>query len=578
MLEYLEKLRHSASHVLAHAVTELFPGTKLGIGPAIEDGFYYDFECPETLNEELFSRIQDKMQEIIDRNLSFVRKEMTRGEALDILTKSGEKYKIELLEKLVDTETVSFYQHDGFMDLCKGPHVESTGEIKVFKLLRVAGAYWRGDENNPMLQRIYGTAYENQQDLDDYLTKLEEAAKRDHRKLCRELDFFSFPENLGPGLLVWHPKGSITREVMEEFWKKEHKRRGYQLIYTPHIAKKELFEKSGHYDYYKDFMFTIKIDNNEYVLKPMNCPMQILIYKSRIHSYRELPIRYAELGTVYRNEKSGVLHGGLRVRGFTMDDGHIFCSRDQIEDEIAGVVELAQFFMETFGFKDVKTELSLMDKNNTEKYAGALESWEISENSLRNVLTRMGIDFEEIPGEAAFYGPKIDFKIIDSLGRSWQLTTVQFDFNLPERFDINYVGQDGMNHRIYLIHRAILGGLERFTSILLEHYGGSLPLWLSPEQVRILPIADRHLDYAKEVEGLFINSGVRVHIDSRREKLSMKIRESEVEKVPYSFIVGDKEAEGRTVSVRRHKHGDLGSQPIESILKEIIDNIAAKVI
>jgi len=576
MTDHLDRLRHSTAHIMAHAVVELFPGTKLGIGPAIENGFYYDFDCPQILNEAMFPKIQEKMKEIIEEDLRFERKELSKDEALEYFAKRAEKYKIELINELTDSDRVSIYQHDNFIDLCKGPHVSSTGKVKAFKLLKVAGAYWRGDENNPMLQRIYGTAFENQKELEEYLLRLEEAEKRDHRKLAKALNLFSFPEKYGPGLVNWHPKGAIIRNVIENFWIEEHEKKGYKLVYTPHIAKKELFEISGHYEYYKDFMFTMEIEGQEYVLKPMNCPLQILIYKSNIHSYRELPIRYAELGTVYRNEKSGVLHGGLRVRGFTMDDAHIFCREDQVFDEIIGVVKLALYFMDSFGFKDVKLELSMMDKDDPEKYAGDLKSWEFAENSLKDVLNHLDIEYDEIEGEAAFYGPKIDFKIVDSLGRSWQLTTVQFDFNLPERFDINYVGSDGANHRVYLIHRAILGGLERFISILIEHYGGSLPLWLSPEQVRILPIADRHLDFAEEVRENLYKAGIRVTIDSRREKLNMKIREAELEKIPYSFIIGDKEAEGRSISVRKHKQGDIGVQSIEEIKDHILREIKEK--
>jgi threonyl-tRNA synthetase len=576
MNDYLEKVRHSASHVMAQAVVELFPETKLGFGPAIENGFYYDFDCPVTLNEEVFDKIQDKMREIINKDSPFVQREMPREEAIEFFRNRGEKYKVELIVDMIEDKIVTLYQHDNFIDLCKGPHVESTGNIKIIKLLRVAGAYWRGDEKKPMLQRIYATAFNTQEELDEYIAKLEEAEKRDHRKLSKTLDLFSFPERCGPGLILWHPKGAVIRNVIENFWKEEHIKRGYKLVYTPHIGKRELFEASGHYQFYQDYMFTLEFEGMQYALKPMNCPMHILIYKSDLHSYRELPIRYAELGTVYRNEKSGVLHGGMRVRGFTQDDAHIFCSQDQIKGEVTDVIKLVQYFMKCFGFDDVKVDLSMMDKDNPTKYAGDPKRWEVAESTLREILVEQGIPFKECPGEAAFYGPKIDFKLFDSLGRSWQLSTVQFDFNLPDRFDINFVGSDGTNQKIYMIHRAILGAFERFISVLIEYYGGDLPLWLAPEQVRLLPIADRHLPYSGELENILKNAGIRVEMDKRREKLNNKIRDAELDKIPYIFIMGDKEVQSSSVSIRRHKHGDVGSQSIENIIKEIKTNINDK--
>ena len=564
----LEMMRHSASHIMAEAVLSMFPEAKFGIGPAIEDGFYYDFELPKPLTVEDLPAIELKMKEVIAANLPFVSEEKTVKEALKLF--AGQKYKIELIQDLGE-EKVTIYTQGGFTDLCRGPHVRRTGEIKAFKLTSVAGAYWRGDEKRPMLQRIYGVAFAKQADLDDYLKRIAEAAKRDHRKLGKELDLFSLHEEAGPGLVYWHPKGATVRQLIEDFWKAEHRRRGYDIVYSPHIAKVHLWETSGHWNFYRENMYSpMEIDEIQYVLKPMNCPFHILMYKTQLRSYRNLPMRYAELGTVYRYERSGVLHGLARVRGFTQDDAHIFCRPDQIEAEVKDVVELAQFMMKSFGFEEYEMMLS----TRPEKAVGSTESWDMATEALRNVLEKLKIKYHVDPGEGVFYGPKIDVKLKDAIGRLWQGPTIQVDFQMPERFDVNYVGEDGHEHRTVMIHRTVLGSMERFFACLTEHYAGAFPVWLAPVQAVVIPIADRHNAYAAELFEQMRAGDMRAQLDDRSERMNMKIRDAQLAKIPYMLIVGDKEVENSMVSVRLRNGEDLGSikfsdfvERVESLVK-----------
>jgi threonyl-tRNA synthetase len=528
----LEMMRHSASHVMAEAVLSMFPKAKFGIGPAIEDGFYYDFELPRPLTVEDLPAIELKMKEIVAANLPFVGEEKTVREALKLF--DGQKYKIELIKDL-GGDNVTIYRQGGFTDLCRGPHVKATGEIKAFKLTSVAGAYWRGDEKRPMLQRIYGVAFAKQADLDDYLKRLAEAAKRDHRKLGKELDLFSLHEEAGPGLVYWHPRGAMVRQLIEDFWKAEHRRRGYDIVYSPHIAKVHLWETSGHWNFYRENMYSpMEIDEIQYVLKPMNCPFHILMYKTQLRSYRNLPMRYAELGTVYRYERSGVLHGLARVRGFTQDDAHIFCRPDQLEAEVKDVVELAQFMMHSFGF----TEYEMMLSTRPEKAVGSEDSWDMATAALRNVLENLKIKYHVDPGEGVFYGPKIDVKLKDAIGRLWQGPTIQVDFQMPERFDVNYVGEDGREHRTVMIHRTVLGSMERFFACLTEHYAGAFPVWLAPVQAVVIPIADRHNACAAELFEKMRAGDMRAQLDDRSERMNMKIRDAQLNKIPYMLIVG----------------------------------------
>jgi len=553
----LETMRHSASHVMAEAVTFLFPGAKLGIGPATADGFYYDFDLPRTLTPEDLPLIEGKMKEIIVADLPFVREEIDKERASQIF--ADQTYKLELIRELLEDEVLSIYRQGSFVDLCRGPHLHSTSKIGPFKLLSIAGAYWRGDETQPMLQRIYGTAFETQEALDEYLHKLEEAERRDHRKLGKQLDLFSIHEEAGPGLVLWHPKGALVRTLIENFWREEHAKRGYDLVYTPHIFKVGLWKTSGHWEMYRENLYSpMDVDGQDYIIKPMNCNGHILIYKTRLHSYRELPMRWAELGTVYRYERSGVLHGLARVRGFTQDDAHIFCRPDQLEDEVIGVLELARFMMETFGFSDYQIMLS----TRPEKYAGTIAIWEQATATLERALERFGLPFEVDPGEGVFYGPKIDIKLQDALGRAWQGPTIQVDFNLPERFDVTYIGEDGQQHLVAMIHRTVLGSMERFLACLIEHYAGAFPVWLAPVQAMIIPIADRHLDYARQVETELKAEGLRVQVDARAERMNPKIREAQLQKIPYMLVVGDKEMEPSSVSVRLRTNENLGSQSL----------------
>ncbi len=566
----LEIVRHSTAHIMAEAVQSVFPDARFGIGPSIENGFYYDFDLPRSLNPDDLPVIENKMSEIIASNLSFTRKEVSKEEARQLF--ASQPYKLELIDDIPD-ETVSLYQQGSFTDLCRGPHVSSAGEIKAFKLISIAGAYWRGDERRPMLQRIYGVAFDTEEALSEYLGKLDEAAKRDHRKLGRELELFSIHEEAGPGLVHWHPHGAVIRRVIEDFWRDEHVKRGYDIVYTPHIAKLDLWKTSGHWEFYQDSLYSpIEVEGQLYILKPMNCLGHILIYKTRLHSYRELPLRYAELGTVYRYERSGVLHGLARVRGFTQDDAHIFCRFDQLEDEVAGVLDLARFMIDTFGFTNYKVMLS----TRPEKYAGAIQAWEEATVILSKALTRSKVSYDIDPGEGVFYGPKIDIKFEDAMGRSWQGPTIQLDFNLPQRFNVTYVGEDGQEQMVAMVHRTVLGSMERFLASLIEHYGGAFPVWLAPVQVKIIPVADRHLDYARKLEADFKNDRVRAEVDSRSERMNLKIRQAQLDKIPYMIIVGDKEAANATVSVRLRSGEQMADQSFTDFKEKVRKDIADK--
>lgn len=564
-----EIYRHSTSHILALSVKRLLPSAKLAIGPAIEDGFYYDFEFQRPFTPDDLIKIEEGMREIIASDIRFVRKEIPREEAIELFKKLDEPYKVEMLEEMMD-ETVSVYQQDDFVDLCLGPHVPSSGRIGAIKLLSTAGAYWRGDEKRTMLQRIYGTSFPHQSELDLYLNRLEEIKRRDHRRLGRELDFFSISDDIGPGLVLWHPKGAVTRKVIEDFWRDEHYRAGYEIVYSPHIAKLDLWEKSGHLEFYKENMYSpMRIDEVEFEIKPMNCPFHIVIYKSHKRSYKELPIRWAELGTVYRYERSGVLHGLLRVRGFTQDDAHIFCMPDQLEKEISRTLDLTLHILKTFGFDEYEIYLS----TRPEKYVGTLVNWEKATAALEGSLKERSLPYQIDPGEGVFYGPKIDIKIKDVLQRAWQCTTIQVDFNLPERFDVTYIGEDGKEHRPIMIHRALMGSLERFFGILIEHYAGALPMWLSPVQVALLPITDKEKGYSKEMTDMLKREGIRSYLDDRNEKVGLKIREATLNKIPYMLIIGAREARDRSVSVRKRSGEALGAMKIEEIIHILKDEI-----
>ena len=553
----LEMMRHSASHVMAEAVASLFPGTKLGIGPPTEDGFYYDFDLPRPLTPEDLPAIEAKMREIVAADLPFTREEADKDRARQVF--AAQSYKLELINDLPDSEILTIYRQGAFVDLCRGPHLSSTGRVGPFKLLSIAGAYWRGDEHRPMLQRIYGTAFESQESLDEYLHKMEEAERRDHRKLGKELELFSIHEEAGPGLVLWHPKGAMVRKVIEDFWKEEHLKRGYEIVYTPHIFKVGLWKTSGHWEMYRENLYSpMDVDGQDYIIKPMNCPGHILMYKTRMRSYRELPMRWAELGTVYRYERSGVLHGLARVRGFTQDDAHIFCRPEQLEEEIIGVLELARFMMKSFGFAEYQVLLS----TRPDKYAGTIEVWERATATLEKALQRLEQPYEVDPGEGVFYGPKIDIKLQDALGRAWQGPTIQVDFNLPERFEVTYTGEDGQPHLVAMIHRTVLGSMERFLACLIEQYAGAFPVWLAPVQAVVIPIADRHLDYARRVEAELKAEGLRLKVDARPERMNSKIREAQLQKVPYMLVVGDKEADTATVAVRLRSGEDMGRRSL----------------
>ena len=564
----LDILRHSASHIMAAAVTELFPDTKVAIGPSIEEGFYYDFDRNEPFTPEDLSKIEEKMKEIVKENHPFVCSSVSKDDAVKEFNSKGEKYKAEIALEISD-DKVSIYKSGGFTDLCKGPHVASTGEVQNFKLLSVAGAYWRGDSSREMLQRIYGTAFFTKEDLDEYLKKLEEIQKRDHRKLGKDLDLFSVHDAVGGGLVLWHPKGAILRDIIETYWKQFHLSNGYELLLTPHIASEELFGISGHLQTYSENMYApMEIEGKPYRVKPMNCPMHLMIYKTKLHSYRELPIRYAELGTVYRFEKSGVLHGLLRVRGFTQDDGHVIVSPEQLEGEMITIFNMAVNMLKTFGFSDYKIYLATRPEK---KYVGEISDWEKAQKSIENALKKTGYEYEVDEGGGAFYGPKIDIKIKDAIGRLWQCSTIQFDFNLPERFDISYIDSSGKKARPYMIHRALMGSLERFIGVLLEHYSGALPLWLSPIQVVIANINDEQIECCKDLLGKLKSAGIRAVLDERNEKIGHKIRENAMQKIPYIAVVGNKEKESGAVAVRARGNKDLGAVKIDdfiNLLKE----------
>jgi threonyl-tRNA synthetase len=589
--EGLQVVRHSTAHLMAAAVQALFPGAKFAIGPAIEDGFYYDMELPRALVPEDLPVIEAKMRELAAKRLAFERRQMDMAAALAWARDSQQSYKVEILEALRDhgtpsakrqapsadidelaseaaagTESVSFYQTGEFTDLCRGPHVPDTSWLNAFRLTHLAGAYWRGDERRQMLQRIYGTAFLTQQALEDHLARLEEARRRDHRRLGQELELFSVADEVGGGLILWHPKGGIVRKLVEDFWRDEHLKNGYDLVFSPHVGRAKLWQTSGHLDFYSDLMYPrMEREGQDYYLKPMNCPFHIMIYQSRVRSYRDLPLRFAELGTVYRYERAGVLHGLLRVRGFTQDDAHLFCTPEQMDEEIARAVQFSLFFLRTFGFKDYVLYIA----TRPEKYVGDLATWDAATEALKRAVERAGQSYELDPGGGSFYGPKIDIKVKDALGRPWQCTTVQFDFNLPERFGISYVGEDNRPHRPYMVHRALLGSMERFLGVLIEHYGGAFPVWLAPVQARVLPVADRHHAYAKSVCDRLKASGLRGEADARNEKIGLKIRDAEVQKIPYILVVGDKEMTAGTVSVRQRGGQDRGVMPLADLVQTL---------
>ncbi|HET91087.1 MAG TPA: threonine--tRNA ligase [Chloroflexi bacterium] len=587
--EYLHRLRHSTSHVMAQAVLEKFPEGQVAIGPPIEDGFYYDFDLPRSLTPEDLDEIEARMRAIVSEDHEFVYREIDEEEARRIF--ANQPYKQELIdgilaagmdeygEPLVGAARLSVYESGSFVDLCRGPHVDNTRDInpEAIKLLSVAGAYWRGDERNPMLQRIYGTVWETAQQLEEYLAWREEVEKRDHRRLIKELDLLSFHPEGGAGLAYWHPKGGRIRVLIEDYWRQRHYDGGYEIVFTPHIGRAELWETSGHLDFYRDGMYApMDVDGQDYYIKPMNCPFQILIYKSRLRSYRELPLRWAELGTVYRYERSGVLHGLLRVRGFTQDDAHIICIPEQIEDEILRVLDFSLDLLRGFGFDEFKIELSVRDPDKPEKYAGGDGMWKQAEQSLVRALEARALPYERMEGEAVFYGPKIDIKIRDALKRAWQCTTIQFDFNLPERFDMTYIGEDGKEHRPYVVHRALLGSLERFFGVLVEHYGGAFPVWLSPVQVILIPIADRHVEYANSVAGQLRGAGLRVEVDDSSDRMRAKIRNAQLQKVPYMLIVGDREMESDQVNLRLRDESVPGSKSVDEFIALAQEAVADK--
>lgn len=571
----LEVYRHSTAHLLAAAVLELFPGTKLGIGPPIETGFYYDFDPPAPFVPDDLEKIEKKMWEIQARDLPYERQYMEKQKGLELY--KDQPMKVELITEKAEATFSEYTLGPHFIDFCRGPHVPSTKKIKAFKLLSIAGAYWKGNDKNAQLQRIYGTAFFSKKDLDDHLTKLEEAKKRDHRKLGQELDLFSIQELAGPGLIFFHPKGGIVRKQIEDWMRDQYLKRGYSLVYTPHVMRADLWKTSGHLSHYAENMFAgMELDDAEYRLKPMNCPGHILIYRDKLRSYRELPVRLGELGTVYRYERSGTMHGLLRVRGFTQDDAHIFCTPEQIESEVVSCLEFAFDTLRAFGFEKFEAEVSTWDGGTSGKYDGTADLWELAEGALSRATKRLGINAPVIPDEAAFYGPKIDVKLLDALGRKWQLSTVQFDFTLPRRFGLEYVAEDGKKHQPVMVHRALYGSIERFFGILVEHYTGAFPVWLAPVQVAVLPITDRQQDYARTVHEKLIAAGFRAEFDDRKEKVNLKIRDAQMQKVPYMLVIGDREAEAGSVSVRHRKHADLGVKPVDEFIAMLREQVQSK--
>ena len=561
----LYALRHSAAHVMAQAVKRLYPQVKLAIGPPIEDGFYYDLDLPVQLTDEDLPKIEAEMAKIIKEDLPFQQSFMTKPEAVKSFAARAETYKLELIDGIADAK-VSLYTDGEFVDLCEGPHVKSTGDVKAVKLLSLAGAYWRGDEHNPQLQRIYGTAYFTAAELEAHVKRLEEAKRRDHRRLGKELELFSFEEVAGPGMVFYHPKGALVRSLIEDYVKARHRERGYDLVATPHIFRTELWQRSGHLDYYKDYMFLFETEEQTFGIKPMNCPGHILIYNAKPRSYRDLPLRFFELGTVYRNEKSGVLHGLLRVRGFTQDDAHLFLREDQLVEEIEQVLDFEFDLMQAFGFTEYTIELS----TRPEKAIGSPDAWEHAEAALRKALASRKLTYEVHEGEGAFYGPKIDIKITDAIGRRWQCGTIQCDFALPERFDLTYTGEDGKPHRTIMVHRALLGSLERFFGMLIEHYVGALPVWLSPVQIMVIPLSDKFLDYARDVIGALHAAGLRAQLDARNEKMQARIRDAQVQQVPYMVVVGAREAVAKTVAVRHRREGDVGTMDVQQLVERVV--------
>ncbi|MDH4227943.1 MAG: threonine--tRNA ligase [Deltaproteobacteria bacterium] len=558
----LEVIRHSAAHIMAEAVQSLFPNVKIAIGPAIEDGFYYDFDTERPFTPEDIEKIEEKMRELVKANSRFSREDMPKADALKLFKDRGEIYKEELIKEIND-KTVSVYKQGSFVDLCRGPHITASGRVKAFKLTATAGAYWRGNEKNKMLQRVYGTAFASKKELDDYLARLEEAKKRDHRRIGRELDLFSINDEIGPGLVLWHPNGAMVRHLIETFWKGEHIKGGYELINTPHVAKVDLWKTSGHWDFYKDNLYSpMDVEGQDYIVKPMNCPFHIQIYKSSLRSYRDLPVRYAELGTVCRYERSGVLHGLLRVRGFTQDDAHIYMTPSQLETEIKGVLKFTLYILRSFGFNDYDVYLS----TRPEKYVGSLENWAKAEAALKAALESEGLKYEVDPGEGVFYGPKIDIKIKDVIGRSWQCSTIQVDFNLPERFGVTYRDEKGENAQAIMIHRALMGSLERFFGCLIEHYAGAFPFWLAPVQAIVLTVTDRNNEYAETVAKKLRAAGIRAEADLRNEKLGFKIREAELRKIPYMVVTGDSEAEKGLVTPRAKDKKELGAMAVDEFV------------
>jgi len=571
--------RHSSAHLLAAAVLELFPDVKLGVGPPTDNGFFYEFFREQPFTPDDLAKIEKKMGELRDADIPNQRKFLPRAEAMRLYEQQKQTFKCELVTEKAEGDQVSFYVTGKFIDFCRGPHIPSTGRIKAFKILSVAGAYWKGVEGNPQMQRIYGTSFPSEAELADFLHRMEEAKRRDHRRLGPELDLFSIQEEAGPGLIFWHPKGGLVRTLMEDWLRKEYLRRGYQLVFTPHVLRQELWQTSGHLNWYKENMFpAMEVEKAPYQLKPMNCPGHILIYKDRRRSYRELPLRLAELGTVYRYERSGVVHGLLRVRGFTVDDAHIFCMPEQVEGEIQSCVEFALDALKTFGFERFEVELSVRDPAHPEHYAGQPADWDHAEGALLKALEHMRIPFKRMVGEAVFYGPKIDVKLVDAIGRPWQLSTVQFDFNLPERFDLHYTGADGAFHRPVMVHRALWGSVERFFGVLIEHYAGAFPVWLAPVQVTVLPVSEKVNDYAENVAGALRAAGFRVELDARSEKLQAKIRDAQLQKIPYMLVVGGKEAAAGTVSVRSRSRGDLGPQPLADFQAELARRVETRAV
>jgi threonyl-tRNA synthetase len=572
--EGIEILRHSTSHLMAHAVTELFPDAQVGIGPVIEDGFYYDFKRDVPFTPEDLEKIEARMREIAAKNFTVTRIEYPKQEALSYWREHNEPMKVELIEER-GGETVSFYKQDSFMDLCLGPHVPSTGRLGVFKLLHTAGAYWRGDEKNAMLQRIYGTAWADEKDLKDYLHRQEEARKRDHRRLGKDLGLFTIQDEVGPGLIIWLPKGARIRKELEDYLHEELFRRGYELTYTPHVARLKYWGTSGHLGFFRENMFSpMELEDDNYQLKPMNCPIHIAVYRNALRSYRDLPLRLAEFGTVYRFERSGVLHGLMRVRGFTVDDAHLFCTPEQLEDEIDRLLDFTYSWWQSLGFKEIQAYLA----TKPEKAVGSDEIWVMATNALRKAMEKRGIHYEMDEGGGAFYGPKIDFKVRDAIGRWWQCSTTQVDFNLPERFQLEYIGADGQAHRPIMLHRAITGSLERFFGVLIEHFAGAFPLWLAPVQVAVLPIAERHHEYAQKVADQLTALRFRIHADLRNEKVGAKIRDAQLQKTPYMVIIGDKEVENQNVSVRHRTRGDLGARPIQDFQEELQGLVSSRAV